>query len=80
MKEQEVEPHRMVFVARACKLEVSKLAEHHKMRLELVERHRMQLVEVNKLEVAEEVGEQEQAEEVDKLARLEVEVVEDMKA
>ena len=69
----------MEFVARACKLEVSRQAEHHKMRLELVERHRKKL-EANKLEVAEEVGELEQAEEVDKLAMQVVEVVEDMKA
>ena len=74
-----VERHRRVFVERACKLEVSRLAEHHKMRLELVEHHKMKL-EANMLELAEEVDELEHAEEVDKPAELEVEVVEGMKA
>ncbi len=74
--EPEVERHKMVFVALACKLEASRLEEHHKTRLELVVvPHKMKLEEENKLELVEEADELEQAEEVDKLAELEAEVV-----
>lgn len=67
--EPEVERHKTVFAARAYKQEVSMLAEHHMMILVLVEPHRTKLEEANRLELAVEADELEQAEEVDKLAR-----------
>ncbi len=67
--EPEAGRHKTVFAARAYKQEESMLAEHHMMRLVLVELHRTKLEEANRLELAVEADELEQAEEVGKQAR-----------